>query len=230
MRLIRDFNFRGKASMLLTRAFLLGVLVFAFTACRPVYVQHASFSSLTSLNHGDTFYVLPSNAQATSSQFSYYAASIAQRLSNKGWHRVSNPDDAKYIVLLDYGVSGSSTHIRSSPVYGQTGGGFKSHSGSVDVWSNYGGHDSYWYSGTSYSSPTYSVVGTQTRSVTEHHRYFLVKVIDTTNNAPVYEAQSLSTGAAATFGRVAECMFDAALENFPIQTSGNKIGIQCGVQ
>ena len=203
MRLVRGFNFMGKSSMLAVRAFLFGALWLALSACSTVDVEYSSFSSLNSLNQGDTFYVLPSDAQATSGEFNHYATSIARRLASKGWYRVLHLDDAKYVILLDYGISGSSTQVGSAPIFGQT---------------STGGYGAY---GT-YSAPTFGVVGSQTYSSTRHQRYFEMRVIEKANNAPVYEVKSASRGRSSTFGQVAECIFDAALKNFPIQENDSK--------
>lgn len=207
MRFVRGFfqffDSRGKSSMLAVRVFLFGALWFALSACSTVDVEYSSFSSLNSLNQGDTFYVLPSDAQATSGEFNHYVTSITRRLSDKGWHRVLHLDDAKYIVLLDYGISGSSTAVGSAPIFGQTSAG------------GYGAYGTY-------SAPTFGVVGSQTYSFTKHQRYFEMRVIEKANSAPVYEVKSASRGRSSTFGQVAECIFDATLEDFPIQEVGSK--------
>ena len=41
---------------------------------------------------------------------------------------------AKYVVILDYGVAGSSTKVGSVTVYGQTGGGSTTHSGTFNTY------------------------------------------------------------------------------------------------
>ena len=214
MRLVRGFNFMGKSSMLAVRAFLFGALWLALSACESpssVIVDYSSFSALASLNQGDSFYIQPSEAQATSVEFNNYATSIARRLSDKGWHRVLRPDNARYVVLLNYGVSGSETHAGSTPIFGQTSAG------------GYGAYGTY-------SAPTYGVVGSQSYSFTQHQRYFEMKVLEKANHVPVYEIKSTSAGSSPTFGQVAECIFDATLEYFPVQTAGRRgvVMDECG--
>ena len=189
--------------MLCARRFLLGILGFALSACGVVGVEYSSFSALESLNEGDSFYIQPNDAQATSIEFNHYATSIARRLSSKGWHRVLNPDDARYIVLFDYGISGSSTQVGSVPIYGQTG--------SVS------------YAGSPYATPTYGIVSSQVYSVTQHQGYFQINVIEKASGVSVYELKSTSESELSTFGQIAECVFDITLENFPIQLATSEV-------
>ncbi|MGC6516643.1 MAG: DUF4136 domain-containing protein [Candidatus Puniceispirillaceae bacterium] len=196
-----------------------------------VHGQVSSFSSLTSTSYGEPFVILPSDQQANSAEFSSYSASLSRRLSRQGWYRVNSIDEAKYVVLIDYGVAGSREISGSVPIYGQTGGGTTTHSGTFNTYGSGYGSSSYGnYSGTSYSMPTYGVVGSRSYSRTEYERYFQMKVIDTFNDNPVYETKVASAGSSATFGLVAECIFDLALDNFPY--GGNKSGVvmldQCG--
>ena len=90
---------------------------------------------------------------------------------------------AKYVVILDYSVAGSSTKV-----------------------------------------------GSQSYSYTYYQRYFQMKVIDTISDTPVYETKAASEGSSATFGQVAECIFDMALADFPLQSSssGSVLMDECG--
>ena len=202
-------------------------IIFVFIAaafmssCMPSHVKSnvSSFSSLTSINSGDPFYVLPGEAQASSAEFNQYASSISRRLERKGWRRVSQIEQARYVVLIDYGVTGSSTKVSSLPIFGQTGGGSTTHSGTFNAYGSSNTHGI--YSGTSYSMPTWGVVGSQTVSATTHQRYFQMKVIDKATENPVYETKAASEGSSATFGMVAECVFDLALAEFPMSVNKN---------
>ena len=210
---------------------LLGFLSLILSGCQRVQGQVSSFSSLTSVTMGEPFFMMPSEQQATSAEFNQYAASVARRLENKGWYRVMKPDEAKYMVLIDYGVAGSTQKSGSLPVYGQTGGGSTTHSGSFNTYGGYG--SSYGsYSGTSYTMPTYGIVGSQSYSYTHHQRYFQMKVVEVGSDNAVYETKAASEGSSATFGLVAECIFDLALADFPFQSnsSGSVMMDSCGSQ
>jgi hypothetical protein len=209
---------------------LIACLALVASACQRVQSEVTSFSSLSSSAYGEPFFVLPNEEQASSAEFMQYANSISRRLEQKGWYRVMDSAKAKYVVLLDYGVAGSSTKVGSVPVYGQTGGGSTSHSGTFNSYG--GGYGSSYgtYSGTSYTMPTWGVVGSQSYSYTHHQRYFQMKVIDSITDTPVYETKAASEGSASNFGVVAECIFDMALADFPLQSSssGSVLMDECG--
>ena len=195
---------------------LLGMFL---SSCQSVQSEVSSFSVITQITQGEPFFVLPNDKQSSSAEFTQYANSISRRLERKGWYRVYEPNKAKYVVLIDYGVAGSQTGIASMPVYGQTGGGTTSYSGTFNTYgSNYG--NSYGtYSGSAYTMPTWGVVGSQTYSYTYYQRYFQLRVIDTITDTAVYETKAASDGSSSTFGAVAECIFDMALADFPLQSN-----------
>ena len=168
------------------------------SGCQMVKGQVSSFSSLSPTTSGEPFFVLPTEVQSTSAEFNQYANSVARRLSRKGWYRVMDANQARYVVLLDYGVAASSKNTGSVPVYGQTGGGTTTHSGTYNTYG--GGYGS--YSGTSYTMPTWGVVGSQSYSYTTYQRYFQMKVIDTTNETAVYETKAASEGTSSNLFRV----------------------------
>ena len=201
---------------------LVSALALTIIGCQQrtsVVSDVSSFSSLSPTSYGEPFFILPNEQQATSVEFSQYSSSVSKRLQRKGWYRVMDASEAKYIVLLDYGVAGSSTKTGSVPIIGQTSGGTTSHSGTFNTYG--GGYGSSYgsYSGSSYTMPTWGVVGSRAYSYTTYQRYFQMKVIDRTSDAPVFETKAASEGTSATFGQVAECIFDMALANFPLQSS-----------
>ena len=214
----------------LLKAGLVLALGLTIAGCQRVQSQVSSFSSLAPTTYGEPFFMLPNEQQATSVEYNQYASSVARRLERKGWYRVMDSSKAKYVVILDYGVAGSSTKVGSVPVYGQTGGGSTTHSGTFNTYGSGYGSSYGSYSGTSYTMPTWGVVGSQSYSYTYYQRYFQMKVIDTISDTPVYETKAASEGSSATFGQVAECIFDMALADFPLQasSSGSVLMDECG--
>ena len=190
------------------------------SSCQRVASTISSYSNLV-YNPSDlskeTFVIIPDDNQKTSVEFEKYASSISSRLSKKGFYRVSSEQNADYIILFNYGISGKSTKTGSVPITGPIGGGTSYHSGSV--YGSGGGYGS--YSGTSYSMPSYGVVGSQSYSYTVHQRYFQMKMINK-NDKPVYETKASSEGSSANFGIVAECIFDMALKDFPNSVQKNE--------
>lgn len=49
-----------------------------------------------------------------------------------------------------------------------------------------------------------------------------MKVVEMEANKAVYETKASSQGTNANFGIVAECIFDMALADFPLQSSSSK--------
>ena len=92
---------------------MLAGFVSMMTACEQVQSEVVSFSSLAPQAPGGAYYVLPSQEQASSVEFLQYSQSIGRRLSKKGWYQVANESEAKFIVLLDYGVAGSTSKTGS---------------------------------------------------------------------------------------------------------------------
>ena len=197
---------------------LIVLVVLSLIACqRHVKSQVSSFSLLAPSTFGERYIFLPNQEQSKSAEYSQYASSISKLLRRRGWIRVSDPNQAKFVVLIDYGVAGSSTEVGSIPIYGQTGGGTTTHSGTVNT---YGGASGT-YRGTSYTMPSWGVVGTQTYSFTTYQRYFQMRIFDRQTEAPVYETKAASQGSSATFGAVAGCIFEMALANFPKSANSN---------
>jgi len=205
---------------IMKKIFLILFAVVFITSCQRVASTISSYSNLThsasNLNN-KTFFIIADDNQKTSVEFQNYASSISSRLSNKGFYRASSERNADYIILFNYGISGKSVKTGSIPITGPIGGGTSYHSGSV--YGSGGGYGS--YSGTSYSMPTWGVVGSQSYSYSVHQRYFQLKMIDKDNN-PVYETKASSEGTSANFGIVAECIFDMALKDFPYSVQKNE--------
>jgi len=193
--------------------FLCIVILFTVSACGPrLKTQVTSHSSLSGASK-NLYYIAASDQQQTSASFYAYAQSISNRLNRKGWRRVMEPNSASYFVLLDYGVSGSTVKTSSSNTYGQVGGGYSDFNASGFV-----NGSMRTYTGSVYTQPTFGKTGTRISSREEFHRYFQIKIMDR-DMTPAYESNATSSGSTATFGPVAECIFDQALESFPYSSS-----------
>ena len=195
-------------------------ILIVMAGCSRVQTDVSSFSSVSPLSVGDTFYILADDGQKGSMEFEQYASSVARRLGKAGWRRTDDLKSATYVVLMSYGVGGSKEV--STPIIGQTGGGTTTHSGSV--YGSGGGFGT--YSGTSYTAPTYGVVGMS--SSTAYSRYFALKVVKQADGKAVYETKASSEGSSATFGQVAECIFDSALSEFPKPQTGSDTRMMSG--
>lgn len=198
----------------------------------PVHTRVERFDSLPPQTAGKTVLFLPSKQQETSAEFTSYARSVAARLTPLGFRQVDDFARADYAVFLNYGISGTRTVTEQVPIYGQTGGGTTYQSGSVTAYGTRG--PAYGtYSGTSYTTPSYGVVGMIPSTSTQHSRYLVMKMIDVRASTPeklvaAYEGQVSSEGTTGSFAAVSECMFDALFKQFR-RTGGESVTLdaQC---
>ena len=205
--------------MRIAAAFLFSCLILLLASCAVfVKAEVSRFNSLSTSASGGSFIVVPLDNQRGSVEFRTYASSVAARLKANGFYQASDLASADFAVVIDYGVGGSRQITGSVPIYGQTGGGTTSHSGTL---SSYGtGGSTYGnYSGSSYTAPTYGIVGSQSYSRTEHDRFFHLKIFDAKKSTDgdlvsVYEGTVRSSGRSATFATVSECLMDALFDNF----------------
>jgi hypothetical protein len=164
--------------------------------------------------------MVPLKTQEGSIEYQTYANSVANKLKEKGFKRVDDLSNADYAVTIGYGISGQSEVSGSTPIYGQTGGGTTYHSGTA---SSYGyGRSGYgMYSGTSYTPPTYGVVGSSSYNYTKHHRYFYLKMYDAKKSneeklVSVYEGTVKSAGKSAHFSTVSSVLLRRYLRIFSV--------------
>lgn len=197
-------------------------LTAAGCAAPPVSTDVNRFpsTSLPATLEGKTFAFLPTDKQEGSVEYETHAAVIASYLEKQGWRRVSDLKTADYAVMFSYGQSGGRVETYQSPIYGQTGGGTTSYtSGTVNAYGSGGsGYGS--YSGTTYTPPTYGVVGTATESRTVYTRFLDAEIYDwrrtvlENKRVGVWEGKATSNGVSSTFAVVSKCMIRAVFENF----------------
>lgn len=196
---------------------LLLVVAFGFSACTMVKSDISRFSSLSDKETG-SFLMVPLKKQEGSIEYRTYANTVAGKLIERGFRKVDNLSDADYVVVIDYGVGGSSEVSGSIPIYGQTGGGTTYHSGTVSSY-GYGGSSYGTYNGSSYTPPTYGIVGSTPYNYTKYHRYFYLKMYDIKKSTPekpysVYEGTVKSSGKSANFSTVSECIINSLFKDF----------------
>jgi hypothetical protein len=165
-----------------------------------------------------------SRGNGANSEFDTYAVIVARHLKRQGMRQASPDEIIDYAVLFNYGMAGSKTVSGTVPLYGQTGGGTSYQSGTASAFGS-GGSAFGTYTGTTYTTPTYGVVGMMPYSYDEHSRFLLIRMVDMKRSTPgnivaAWEAQVTSTGYSASFAPVAACLFDSAFEGFP--RSGSK--------
>ena len=123
------------------------------------------------------------------------------------------------------GIGRGKEELVSSPVYGSTGGGTTTFSGSAY---NYGGGGSTYYSGTAYSMPTFGVVGSSTSSVTTYTRQLAMDLVETSTleskkSNKIYEGRVKSTGACSMIPAVMPEMLESLFKGFPKQSGSTHV-------
>jgi len=166
-------------------------------------------------NSGTIVVVAAEAAVNSSLEFAHYKKQFEQKLAANGYTIVNNPTEAQYIGFVAYGIDNGKSSIVSTPIFGQTGGGTTSSSGTV-----YSSKGSATYSGTSYTMPTYGVVGSAMSSQSEYTRAIALDIVDAQsfkngNPKKVYEARAKSTGSCSVIAGVFEEILEAMFKDFP---------------
>lgn len=182
------------------------LLLTVVAACSSVQSQVTAFHKIDQ-NTSRQFSVTPAPSFAGSLEASTYATHIARKLSERGWTQSRNPDIE---VVFGYAIDEGRTHISSVPIYGQTGGGSSQTYGTI---TGPGGMAT--VSGTTYSTPTYGVVGVAPVSQTIYTRVFVLEMYDKASKSKIYESRVVSSGENSTFSQVSKCMIAALFQDFP---------------
>lgn len=198
------------------------LLALAVSGCAPKIrtdVNRFPSTNLPANLDGKTFVFMPTGKQQGSLEYESHAAAIATFLEKQGLRRTTDEKTADYAVAFSYGQSGGRTETYSAPIYGQTGGGTSYTSGTGYAYGA-GGTAYGSYSGTTYTQPTYGVVGSSTETRTVYTRFLDAEIYDMRRSVVenklirVWEVKSMSTGASSSFAPVSRCMIRAVFENF----------------
>lgn len=201
---------------------LCALLAITVAGCAPKVrtdVNRFPSTSLPTNLEGKTFVFMPTEKQQGSLEYESHAAAIATFLEKQGLHRTNDEKTADYAVAFSYGQSGGRTETYSAPIYGQTGGGTSYSSGTGYAYGP-GGTAYGSYSGTTYTQPTYGVVGTSTETRTVYTRFLDAEIYDMRRSVVenklirVWEGKSMSSGTSSSFAPVSKCMIRAIFENF----------------
>lgn len=157
-------------------------------------------------------------------EFSHYKRKFEEKLSENGYQIVQSISEADYIANVAYGIDEGKRSIVSTPIFRKTGGGTTYSSGTI-----FGSGGSASYSGTSYTAPTYGVVGSSTSSVTHFTRVITFDVTDakSTDNEikKLYEARAISIGTCSVIASVFDEILEAMFKDFPSE-NGKTIKVE----
>ena len=175
------------------------------------------FHKITEQHKGKSVVVLPFKKELENSlEFENYKEIIENNLQQYGFNIVQEKDTSDLIAFVTYGIGGGKEKIVSSPVFGSTGGGTTYSSGTVSSpgvgYSN--------YSGSSYSMPTFGVVGSRTDSITRYTRQLAMDMVETSTLEnkkinKVYEGRVKSIGTCSNILSVMPDMLRSLFMNFP---------------
>lgn len=162
-----------------------------------------------------TIAVLPADSALQSSlEFQYFRKQIEEKLVAAGY-ALAPVESAGQVALVSYGVDNGKTQTYSTPIYGQTGGGVGYTSGTFRTATGYSS-----YTGTSYTMPTFGVVGTQVDTLRLYVRVFAMDVLDGNSfrtNSPekLLELRTRSEGTCGVIASSMPYVIQSAFMNFP---------------
>jgi hypothetical protein len=198
------------------RTIVLAFLSISISACvTAVSTSVENYSALPNNYRGTTVSIVAFPPKVNESlAWKRQKKIFESELSRKGFRVVSH-DYSNYVAIISYGIDGGTTTTEtvSTPIYGQTGGGYTTHSGTVR--SNYGGYGSYY--GSSYTMPTYGIVGTNVNSynVTVFQRSLSVNIEQRDNRKRVFEGNVTSEGTCGKISTILPYLAKAMFEKFP---------------
>ena len=155
-------------------------------------------------------------------EFNHYKKKFEDKLASLGYEVKSKPFESDFIAYITYGIDDGATKSVSTPIYGQTGGGTTYTSGTV---TSSGGSGT--YSGTSYTMPSYGVVGSSSGSYETYKRAIAMDIVklkrdNHENFSRIFEGRTKSTGTCNVIVEVFDEMLDAMFEDFPGENGKNR--------
>lgn len=202
--------------MKIKNIFSLLVIATLLSGCMQTVTTKTVFYSPDHSSRGSIAIIPVDKSIASSLSFQPKETFLGAQLEKQGYKVVDSDSQPEFIAFISYGVDGGKETIDSIPIFGQTGGGTSYHSGTVNSFG--GGFGS--YSGTSYSMPTYGIVGSSTVSSTEYSRHLDIDIVDAnsidgTTPKKRYEIRAKSKGSCPTIEAVFKGMVDAIFQEFP---------------
>lgn len=200
----------------------LAVLALMVSACRfQADVNRFPSTTLPQDLSGKTFAFMPLDSQRGSAEYESHAALIAGYLEKQGWRRITDTKAADYMVAFSYGQSDGRQVNTEIPIWGQTGGGTSTTTGTATAYNPATMNTARGnYSSTTYTTPTYGVVGSHTLSKTHYTRYLDTQIYDWKRSLAenklvgVWEAKATSVGESSSFATVSKCMVQAVFTEF----------------
>jgi len=161
-----------------------------------------------------TIYVSPgTDEQANSLSFNSIRNKIAAYFSQKGYQPVNDYKEAQYVAYVNYSINNGKAVSTSVPIIGQTGGGTAYSSGTIS-----GGGRVASFSGSTYTPPTFGIVGMANEQHTEYLRQVQIDVFKVDGKKlgqKVYEIVGTSSGSCSNLKAILPSIIDGMFEQFP---------------
>ena len=192
-------------------------------APHPQVVTNTTVFYLETYLPGKSISVVSGEADVNSSlEFAAYKKKFENKLSIAGYTIEQDPNQADYIALIAYGIDDGKTATISTPIFGRTGGGTTYSSGTI-----YGSGGNVNYSGSSYTMPTYGIVGSSASSVTTYNRAIALDIIEANSfkegdPRTVYQGRTKSKGRCSVIVEVFDEMLEAMFSDFPGENGRNR--------
>ena len=185
------------------------------TGCTSVHTKTTAFYTPDYKTSGSIFVIAADADNNNSLEFASYKKRFEDKLASNGYSIATNANEAKYIAIVAYGIDNGKSSVVSTPIFAQTGGGTTYSSGTV-----YGAGGSASYSGSSYTMPTYGVVGSSASSSTTYTRAIALDIVDakslkTPQPKKVYESRVKSSGSCSVIAGVFDELLEAMFKGFP---------------
>lgn len=183
------------------------VLALLVGGCSSVITDVSVFHT-ADVEKPNTFNMIARGEQADSLEAKAYGDMVATKLEAKGWTRSAA---GEVTVAYGFAIDNGTQVTRAQPVFGRTGGG-----GSSTTYGTVSGTGGFaTYSGTTYSQPTYGIVGAVPVTDTVFSRVFVMNMYNSSDGKKIYESTVKSQGSNGTFSTVAQCLVDALFQDFP---------------
>jgi hypothetical protein len=233
LRLLVDCQLEGRFIM----RKIIPLLVLASMICGCATPVTSFVVSVDSLNNGKLIsekrYLISSgmkDVNADDLQFMEYVSYVKRAFASQGLTVVEDPKDAEIAVFLTYGIGEPKEHAYtySVPIWGQTGVSSARTFGQVSSFGNFGTYSSH----TTYT-PTYGIVGSNTRQGTfiTYFRYLVIDAYDldayrkSQKEVQVWKTTIASVGSSGDLRRVFPALVAASSPYFGKNT-GQKIIVE----
>jgi hypothetical protein len=208
------------------RNIVIALLFSLLSGCATfVETKVSAFHELEQPLSGATYALVPTKEQEASLEFQSYAKIVKSELEKRGLTEASF-NQAKYAIFMFYGINDGKQVVSSYPIFGQTGTSSSYTTGTV---TSYGNTAS--YSGTTYKTPTYGVVGSGTSTDTVFTRYLNIDIIDIAKSGngkvqKVYEGKANSSGSSGQLAPVMPAIIRSVFEDFPGKSGASRTSRQ----